>query len=119
MSHAYVVEHVTLGRRFAMKRLNAAGAPNKTVLERFLREARTAARTGHPGAVEVFDLGFAADDEPFLVMKLLEGMSLGQRLRQGPLTQAGLLQLARGMLLPLAAVHAKGGIHRESPSPTD
>lgn len=86
MGHVYVVEHGTLGRRSAMKLLNAASAPNKTVVERFLREARTAASTGHPGVVEEFDLGFAADGAPFLVMEPLEGMSLGQRLRQGSLT---------------------------------
>ncbi len=113
MGDVFVVEHTSLGRAFALKRLNAHGAGDQVVVERFLREARTAASTGHPGVVEVFDLGFADDGQPFLVMELLAGLSLRDRLRQGPVPEAGVVQLARGMLQPLAAVHAKGVIHRD------
>ncbi|GEM_PF-3172945 len=113
MGDVYVVEHHALGRQFALKQLNEQGAANRTVVQRFLREARTAAATGHPGVVEVFDLGFDSAGHPFLVMELLRGLSLRERLRKGGVTIAGVIELARGILQPLAVVHDQGVIHRD------
>ncbi len=113
MGDVFAVEHTVLGRRFALKRMQVHGAEHRVAVERFLREARAAAATGHPGVVEVFDLGFDGDGNPFLVMELLQGQSLRERLRVGPLLPQALLPLAEGILEPLGAVHAAGIVHRD------
>src|SRR5688572_8285096 len=71
MGDVYEVEHTLLGRHFALKRLAADKVGKARHVERFLCEARAAAATGHPGVVEVVDLGFAEDGWPFLVMERL------------------------------------------------
>lgn len=113
MGDVFAVEHAVLGRQFALKRMNGQGSGHRVAIERFLREARAAASTGHPGVVEVFDLGFDGDGNPFLVMELLQGQSLRDRLRLGPLAPDDLRTLAEGMLEPLVAVHARGIVHRD------
>lgn len=113
MGDVFAVEHTVLGRRFALKRMQVQGPGHRVAVERFLREARAAAATGHPGVVEVFDLGFDGDGNPFLVMELLQGQSLRERLRVGSLPAADLLPLAEGILEPLGAVHAAGIVHRD------
>jgi hypothetical protein len=82
--------------------------------ERLLREARAAASIGHPAIVRIFDFGVTEADEPYLVMELLEGESLGDWLDREQRIAAG---VAVQMLLPvisaLAAAHAQGIVHRD------
>ncbi len=87
--------------------LTASGAD----YERFVREARIAASVNSPHLVQVYD--FSATPPPFLVMELLEGVTLAQRLRQGPLSEAELIRFAREVLTVLGQVHARGVVHRD------
>ena len=113
MGDVYEVEHVKLKRRFALKRLAADKAEDEQIAERFLREARAAAATGHPGIVEVFDFDHAEDGWPFLVMEKLVGQNLRERLRQGPMSEAEIVHVGTSILSALDAVHQRGILHRD------
>jgi serine/threonine-protein kinase len=82
--------------------------------ERLLKEARAAARVAHPSAVRVFDYGVTQAGDPFLVMELLHGTSLSQRLLEiktfRPLEA---VQLALPVAGALAAAHREGVVHRD------
>jgi serine/threonine protein kinase len=78
MGTVYRCEHVALGREYALKVLRSKVVErDPTAAQRFLREARTAARVRHPNIVDVFDYGTLADGRPYFVMELLEGESHG------------------------------------------
>jgi eukaryotic-like serine/threonine-protein kinase len=68
----YLAVHQQLGKEVALKMLLPELATDAEVVQRFIREARSAASIGHPGIVEVFDLG-QDDDGIFLAMEKLEG----------------------------------------------
>ena len=79
MAAVYEAENVDIGKRVAVKVLAAELVSSRTVTERFLREARAAAAIRSPYICDVYDVG-TFDDRPFLVMELLEGESLYDRL---------------------------------------
>lgn len=68
------------GRRAALKVLHASAAATPELRRRFLREGYVANKIEHPGALDILDDELASDGTPFLVMELLEGESLSQRL---------------------------------------
>ncbi|MCE9573728.1 MAG: serine/threonine protein kinase, partial [Deltaproteobacteria bacterium] len=113
MGDVYEVQHRLLGRRFALKRLAPDLTTDTAMVERFLREARVAASTNHPAVVEVFDLGFAAEGWPFLVMERLHGETVRARMRRQPLDEALAIHLGVHVLGALGAAHAAGVIHRD------
>jgi hypothetical protein len=81
---------------------------------RFRQEARAAAAFAHPHVVRVYDFGVDRDRRAFLVMELLEGETLHQRLASaGTLAPAETLQLLRGVCEALTAAHGHGLIHRD------
>ena len=81
--------------------------------QRFVREARTSARFVHPHAVSVYDAG-EADGSLYLVMELVAGRSLADRLRtEGPLPIPDALAVADRVLDALGAAHAAGIVHRD------
>jgi serine/threonine protein kinase len=80
-------------------------------LERFEREAKAIAALNHPGICAVHDVG--TTPVPFLVMELLDGETLHERLTRGPLEVHTLLEMALTLADALAAAHAKGIIHRD------
>ena len=80
---------------------------------RMIREAQAAARVSHPSVVTVHDV-LEVDGTPFIVMELLEGESLRERLhRAGPLSEAEVERIARPLLEALWAAHRAGVIHRD------
>lgn len=86
---------------------------NDTALERFRREAATAARVQHPHVVTLHDAGVDGET-PFLVMRLIEGPSLADRVsEQGPLDVEAARRLARDLLEGLEATHQAGVLHRD------
>jgi serine/threonine protein kinase len=114
MGTVYKVEHVDLGRRYALKVLRSRVlARDPAAGRRFLKEARTAARIHHPNIVDVVDLGYLADARPYLVMELLEGTSLADRVERGPLPPREVLVIARQLATALAAAHDRGVIHTD------
>lgn len=98
----------------AIKLLRRDGDDERQSAQRLFREARSAARLGHPAIVRVFDLGEDCDGSPFIVMERLRGETLADRLgRDGCLSP----ELAVRTMLPIAdallATHSEGIIHRD------
>jgi Protein kinase domain/Stage II sporulation protein E (SpoIIE)/FHA domain len=82
--------------------------------QRFLREARAAARIRHPNVVQVMDVGDTDDQGIYLIMELVEGPNLARRLDEhGRMGDQELLPVARGIAEGLAAIHQLGIIHRD------
>jgi serine/threonine-protein kinase len=98
------------GKRFALKALLSA---SETVQARFRREAEIASRLGHPNIVEVVDWNTLPDGSPYLVMEFLEGESLEDRMRRGPLTLEATCTIVRQIGSALAAAHRAGVVHRD------
>ncbi|MBI5516937.1 MAG: serine/threonine protein kinase [Deltaproteobacteria bacterium] len=113
MSMVYEAENVMLGRRVAVKVLNASVVKNPELVARFEREARAAAAVGHENIVEVLDFG-RHGRQPFMVMEYLHGESLGRRMnRQRRMPPRDAVDIMVQVLGALAAVHAKGIVHRD------
>ena len=96
MGAVYLAEHPGIGRRVAVKVLHKNYTRDEHLLARFLNEARAANAIRHPNIIEILDSGMLADGTPFLVMELLEGESLGTRLRQNgalPIATRGRLRV--------------------------
>ncbi len=114
MGTVYKVEHAALGRTYALKVLREKlFGRDPTAAERFLREARTAARVRHPNIVDVFDFGYLPDGRPYFVMELLDGESLAARVARGPLPPAEVVTIMRQLAQALAAAHDRGVIHAD------
>ena len=114
MGAVYEAEHIGVGRRVALKRLHPELAADEDAVKRFQREARTAARTGHEHIVDVLDIGFTDDGAPFLVMELLQGENLAQRLgREGTLPPDRIANIVGQVLRALDAVHRQRVVHRD------
>jgi len=112
--NVYCARHALLGRRAALKVLHAELATNKTIVNRFIREARAVNLIRHPNVVDVYDVGTLGDGRPFLLMELLEGMPLDAYLeRHKRLSPAETLALLEPVCNALAAAHEHGIIHRD------
>ena len=102
-----------LGRDVAVKLLADNLALDTDARERFAREARAAARLNHPNMVQVFDVG-EQDDRPYLVMELVDGPSLSDRLAaDDPPVDEELLEIARQALDALEHAHSNRLLHRD------
>lgn len=94
--------------------LAADPAAARTLRERVLREARALARIDHPGVVTIHHIVDAAEiAHPWIVMELVQGQSLQERLAQGLLTPGEAAAIGRGVLAALRAAHAAGIHHRD------
>ena len=106
--------HVRTGRKVAIKVLDERFLSNSAIVQRFGREARAASAIQHPGIVEVLDLDQTARGVPFLVMELLEGETLAERIqREGRLSQDESIVIMGQLLEALDAAHAHGVVHRD------
>jgi eukaryotic-like serine/threonine-protein kinase len=114
MGSVYECEHVLLGRRAAIKTLLPLLSVQEEVVDRFFNEARATSAIADPGVVQVFDFGYHVDGTAYIVMELLEGESLADRLdRVGRLAPDVALRMARQLASALAAAHAQGIVHRD------
>ncbi len=114
MGTVYRAKQSPIGREVAVKILRSERALDETSRGRFLREARANSLLASPNTVTVFDFGTGDTGEFYLAMELLEGESLGQRLKRvGRLDAASALDVARQALRSLAEAHEKGIIHRD------
>jgi serine/threonine-protein kinase len=114
MGTVYEAEAVRIGRPVAVKVLNPLFARDPMEVERFRREARIAVQVSSPHVVEMLDFGQAPGGELFLVMELLRGESLRERLeRDGALAPPLVAELMRQLLRGLSAAHQAGIVHRD------
>jgi eukaryotic-like serine/threonine-protein kinase len=113
MALVFEAENVAIGKRVAVKVLAAELITSRVVRERFLREARAAAAVRSPYICDVYDVG-EFEDRPFLVMELLEGESLYDRMtRERRLDIPATLRVATQTAKGLAKAHAASIVHRD------
>jgi eukaryotic-like serine/threonine-protein kinase len=112
MGEIWEADDTLLGRRVAVKILAEELASDRVAVRRFHREARATAKLDHPNVTRVFD--FVDGQAPFLVLELLEGQTLAERLRRGgavPPLEA--TRIAGAVADSLDAAHRAGIIHRD------
>jgi eukaryotic-like serine/threonine-protein kinase len=113
MGAVYRAVDETLDRQVAVKALRRELADDPTFLERFRREARAAAGLSHPGVAGVYDYG-ELGGQPFIVMELIEGETLAERLAaRGRLPWQEAFAIGEQVAAALAAAHAHGLVHRD------
>jgi predicted Ser/Thr protein kinase len=113
MGVVYLARELKLDRLVALKVLPAVLAREPATLERFLREARTAAHLAHPNVVPVYRAD-EAGGTAFFAMAFVEGESLADRVRdRGPLPPADAVPILRSVAWALAYAHARGVVHRD------
>lgn len=114
MGKVYRVEHVVLGREHALKLLSSPVLDDDpSHVERFLREARAAARIRHPHIADVSDYGQHTDGRPYLVMELVKGERLTDVIARGPLPPRDVVTIARQLASALGAAHDCGVVHAD------
>jgi eukaryotic-like serine/threonine-protein kinase len=118
MGEVFVAYDERLDRRVAIKLIRPEAAADSCARERLRREARAAAGLSHPAIVQVFDIlavgGDAEGDQgDAIVMELVAGETLAQRLRSGPCDVGAALRLGAEIAAGLAAAHARGVVHRD------
>jgi len=108
-------EDTVLERMVAVKLLRPEIARDQLARAKFLAEARSASRLSHPSIVQVYDYGDddSKADVPFLVMELVDGLSLAGVLAAGPLGADRTVQVIAQVAAGLQAAHAAGVVHRD------
>ncbi len=113
MAEVVAAHDVVLGRDVAVKLIRPALLADPASRDRLLREARSAAALHHPNTVAVYDAGDDGD-RPFVVLELVEGGTLADRLRRdGPRTPEETFAIGRALLEALEAAHDAGLVHRD------
>src|SRR5579884_723961 len=113
MADVYLAEDQELGRRVALKLLNERHAADEQFVERFRREAQSAAGLNHPNIVSIFDRGLA-EGTYYIAMEYLDGRTLKELLvRNGPTPIPIAIDYARQVLAAIAFAHRHGVVHRD------
>jgi WD40 repeat protein/DNA-binding winged helix-turn-helix (wHTH) protein len=113
MGAVYRAEDTRLRRTVALKFLPRELSSDQAAKDRFLREARAAAKLDHPHIAVVHDIGEGPDGRMYLAMAHYRGGSLKQKLEGGPLPVEEAVELARQIAEGLAAAHGQGIVHRD------
>jgi Tol biopolymer transport system component len=112
MGEVYRALDTRLDREVAIKLLSRALAADLSYRLRFEQEARATSALNHPNIVAVYDVGLF-EEQLYVVSELLEGQTLRDRLKLGPLRQRAALDCVVSVARGLSAAHAKGIIHRD------
>jgi serine/threonine-protein kinase len=112
MGDVYSAHDDKLDRRVAVKLIAKALAGDADRLRRFRQEARAASSLNHPHIVVVHDFG-ELDGRPFIVTELVEGTTLRERLKEGPLPIQDAVEIGLQLTSALAAAHARDLVHRD------
>lgn len=110
----YSGTHLAIDKPVAIKVLREEFSGDDTLVQRFLREARTSSRLSHPNIVAIFDFGRTPKGAPYFVMERLRGPTLGDVLAGGKaLSLPRTLAIAKGIAAGLGAAHEQGVVHRD------
>ena len=112
MGEVWRAEDTKLGRDVALKMLPDAFAENPDRLARFEREARVLASLSHPNIAGIHGLE-EVDGKRFLVMELVEGETLDERIQRGPMPIEEVVRIAKQIAEAVEAAHEKGVVHRD------
>jgi serine/threonine protein kinase len=112
MGEVYRARDTRLGRPVAIKFLLGATAADRASLARFRREAQAISALNHPNVCTIYDIG-EQDGRPYLVMELLDGQTLKQRISSGACSHDQILGTMIPILEGLEAAHAAGIVHRD------
>ena len=112
MGIVYGAEDTSLGRHVALKFLSPAMASDDTLLQRFQREARAASSLNHPNICTIHGIE-QHGSEHFIIMELLDGEPLADRIRRGPLDVDTVLNLAVQIVDALESAQSRGIVHRD------
>ena len=112
MGQVYEARDTRLDRRVALKLLSSELVADRSALDRFEKEARAASALNHPNICTIYDVG-EHEDQPYIVMELLEGETLAVRIAEGALGTDDVLGIGIQVADALDAAHAAGIIHRD------
>jgi serine/threonine-protein kinase len=112
MGDVYLALDLKLGRQVALKLLPREFQQNTERLRLFEREARAVAALNHPNVMAVYEVG-QCNGQPYIAAEYVEGDTLADRLRGGPLSAADAIPLAAQIAAALGAAHEKGIVHRD------
>ncbi|PYS96663.1 MAG: hypothetical protein DMF65_12745, partial [Acidobacteria bacterium] len=112
MGVVYVADDLLLGRRVAIK-IPHAGKDEQHYRARFLREARAVSNLNHKNIAAVHDLGETEDGQPYIVMELVSGQTLGDMLAGPGLSLTRAVEVVREVAEALAEAHRRGIVHRD------
>ena len=112
MGVVYEAEDTRLGRKVALKFLPDEANADADAIQRFQREARVVSNLNHPHICTLYDIG-THEGRQFMVMELLDGQSLKDRISRGALPIEDVLELGAQMADALDAAHAQGVVHRD------
>jgi serine/threonine protein kinase/cytochrome c-type biogenesis protein CcmH/NrfG len=112
MGVVYEAEDTNLGRHVALKFLTPSMAKDEALLQRFQREARAASALNHPNICTIHGIE-QHESEHFIVMELLDGEPLAERIRRGAIDMDQLLTLGVQIADALESAHSKGIVHRD------
>ena len=113
MGEVYRARDTRLERDVAIKVLSEHLVDSADARDRFQREARAVAALQHPNICTIHDVGTSADGQTFLVMELLHGETLQQRLKRGPFDLAACLDVAIALVDAIDTAHRAGIVHRD------
>ncbi|MDQ3745769.1 MAG: serine/threonine protein kinase, partial [Acidobacteriota bacterium] len=112
MGVVYVAEDTRLGRRVAIK-IPHAGRDERHYRARFLKEARSVSALSHKNIAAVYDLGETEEGQPYIVMELVAGQTLGDLLSGPGLSLRRSVEIAREVAGALAEAHRRQIVHRD------
>ncbi len=115
MASVWSATNVFTERQFAMKFMHPAVAKTPEAARRFLMEAKVSARVNHPNIIEIIDVGQTEDGALFMVMELLQGVSLETAMRRQspPMLVSEFISVMVDVARALAAAHKNGVVHRD------
>jgi serine/threonine protein kinase len=112
MGEVYRARDPRLERDVAIKAIRASSVDGDDARARLWREARAAASVSHPAICQIFDVG-EVDDDIFIVMELLTGEPLANRLKDGAMPLDNAVTITLAVLGALTALHGRGVVHRD------